>query len=89
LITEVDVAYLDGTFFAEGEVPGRSMAEIPHPFIQETMKRFESLPAAERTKIRFIHLNHTNPALQPDSEARRQIENAGFRVAKIGERVEL
>jgi pyrroloquinoline quinone biosynthesis protein B len=89
LIAEVDVAYLDGTFFTESEIPGRSMAEILHPFIEESMKRFEALPRAERAKIRFIHLNHTNPALRPDSAARRQIERAGFHVAEIGEQVGL
>jgi pyrroloquinoline quinone biosynthesis protein B len=89
LIAEVDVAYLDGTFFDEGEIPGRSMAEVPHPFIEESMRRFGSLPAAERAKIRFIHLNHTNPALRADSPARRQIERAGFRVAEVGEHVGL
>jgi pyrroloquinoline quinone biosynthesis protein B len=89
LIAEVDVAYLDGTFFAEGEIPGRSMAEVPHPFIVESMQRFADLPPAERAKIRFIHLNHTNPALRADSPARRQIERAGFRVAEVGERVGL
>ena len=88
-IAGVDVAYLDGTFFAEGEIPGRSMAEVPHPFIEESMERFESLPESERAKIRFIHLNHTNPALQPDSSARQKIERAGFRIAEIGERVGL
>ena len=89
LVAEVDVAYLDGTFFADGEIRGRSMSEVPHPFIVESMTRFEALPRAERAKIRFIHLNHTNPALQPDSEAHRRIERAGFRVAEIGERVRL
>ena len=88
-IAAADVAYLDGTFFAEGEIPGRSMAEIPHPFIEESMKRFEALPRAERAKIRFIHLNHTNPALRPGSPACRQIERAGFRVAAIGEHIGL
>jgi pyrroloquinoline quinone biosynthesis protein B len=89
LIAEVDVAYLDGTFFAEDEIPGRSMAEVPHPFIQESMQRFAALAPAERAKIRFIHLNHTNPALQADSPARREIERAGFHVAEVGERVGL
>ena len=35
--------------------------------------------------IRFLHLNHTNPALLPGSEARRRIEEAGFSVAEEGE----
>ena len=34
-----DVAYLDGTFFADGELPGRDMAEIPHPFVVESLRR--------------------------------------------------
>ncbi len=89
IVTQVDVAYVDGTFFANGEIPGRDMSEIPHPFIRETMKRLEGLPANERSRIRFIHLNHTNPALLPDSDARREIETKGFRLAEQGERFEL
>ncbi|MDZ7363793.1 MAG: MBL fold metallo-hydrolase [candidate division KSB1 bacterium] len=89
VIAGVEVAYLDGTFYADGEIPGRNMAEIPHPFIVETMARLASLPAAEKGKVRFIHLNHTNPALQKQSAAAQAIEKAGFRVAKEGEQVKL
>lgn len=80
-IRRVDAAYLDGTFFADGEVPGRAMSEIPHPFIEESLERFSRLSVAERRKIRFIHLNRTNPALFPDSEAAEAIRDAGMRVA--------
>jgi pyrroloquinoline quinone biosynthesis protein B len=86
LLAEVDAAWLDGTFYDGAEVPGRAMAEIPHPFITESMQRFESLPVSEKEKVRFIHLNHTNPALDPDSGARGTIEAAGFRVAEEGRR---
>ena len=82
LIGETELAFLDGTFYAEGEIPGRNMAEIPHPFIQESMARFATLPAADKSRIYFIHLNHTNPALLPDSDARKKIQQAGFRVAE-------
>jgi pyrroloquinoline quinone biosynthesis protein B len=82
IIAEVDVAYLDGSFYQEGEIPGRDMSEIPHPFISESMKRFASLPAQERSKIRFIHLNHTNPAIHDNSEARNNIERSGYGVAE-------
>jgi pyrroloquinoline quinone biosynthesis protein B len=87
VIADVDVAYLDATFFDSGEIAGRDMSGFPHPFIAHSMKRFDELPAEERAKIRFIHLNHTNPALRSDSEARRAIEAAGFLVAEEGERV--
>ncbi len=85
----VDVAYLDATFYADGELPGRDMSKIPHPFIAETMRRLKNQPAAVRAKVRFIHLNHTNPAHDPRSAAAKAIRAAGFRVAEQGERVEL
>jgi pyrroloquinoline quinone biosynthesis protein B len=89
VLARVDVALLDGTFFADGELPGRSMAEIPHPFIVETLERLREAPAALRAKVVFTHLNHTNPACDSGSEARARIEAAGMRVAREGERIEL
>ncbi len=84
-IASVDIAYLDGTFFANGEIPGRDMSGFPHPFISHTIERLAPLPASQRAKVRFIHFNHTNPALAPNSAARRAIEAAGMRVAEEGE----
>ncbi len=89
LLAGVDVAYLDGTFFADGEIPGRDMSTFPHPFIMHSMDRFAPLPEAERAKVRFIHLNHTNPALVDTSDAHREIRHRGFRVAKELERMGL
>jgi pyrroloquinoline quinone biosynthesis protein B len=83
VVAGADVAYLDGTFYRDGEVPGRAMSDIPHPFIQETMRRFATAPAGERSRIRFIHLNRTNPVGFDDSEERREVERAGFRVARM------
>jgi pyrroloquinoline quinone biosynthesis protein B len=88
-IARVDVALLDATFFGDGEIPGRSLAEIPHPFVVESIARFAKLPASERKKIVFTHLNHSNRAALPDSEERRAIEAAGMRVAREMERIEL
>jgi pyrroloquinoline quinone biosynthesis protein B len=88
MIAKVDVAYLDGTFFADREL-GRDMSGFPHPFIADSMERFRAIPPEERAKIRFIHLNHSNPALWPGSFQREVIENRGFRVAEQLERVEL
>jgi pyrroloquinoline quinone biosynthesis protein B len=89
LIPQVDVAYLDGTFYDFGEIPGRDMSTFPHPFIIRSMEKFKKFPKEERRKIRFIHLNHTNPALLSDSEARRTIEQNGFNVARELERIDL
>jgi pyrroloquinoline quinone biosynthesis protein B len=85
VLHSVDVAYVDGTFFDERELPGRDLSEIPHPTISETMRRLEALPAAGRAKVRFIHLNQSNPALRDPAIVRRR----GFAVAVEGERVRL
>ncbi|MEO1084065.1 MAG: MBL fold metallo-hydrolase, partial [Acidobacteriota bacterium] len=85
VISGVDYAFLDATFFADGEIPGRDMRGFPHPRIRDTMARLARRPEAERAKVHFIHLNHTNPALDPRSPERRQIEDAGFHVAARGQ----
>jgi pyrroloquinoline quinone biosynthesis protein B len=88
-ISEVSAAYLDATFYTEGEIPGRSMKDIPHPFIEESMQLFDSLPPTEKAKVHFIHFNHTNPVLNPDSDARKRVEDAGYHVAEQLEIFEL
>lgn len=88
-IAAVDMAFLDATFFADGELPNRDMSKIPHPFVSETMDLLADLPLAERQKVHFIHLNHTNPLLQTESPARQEVAERGFRVAFEGQRVGL
>jgi len=89
IIASVDIAYLDGTFFANGEIEGRDMSGFPHPFITHSMNRFDGLAPEEKAKVRFIHLNHTNPTLWPDSQAYKAVIEKGFRLAAEGEKVNL
>mgnify|MGYP006390531981 CR=1 FL=1 len=63
----------------------RPAAEVPHPTLAETLERLSSLPARERAKVRFVHLNHTNPAHDPRSREGRLVKARGFRVATEGE----
>jgi pyrroloquinoline quinone biosynthesis protein B len=88
VLAAVDAAWIDGTFWADGEL-SRDMSEVPHPRISATMARLAALPASERAKVRFTHLNHTNPALDPTSEQARSVVEAGFHVGTEGERVGL
>lgn len=81
-IKEVDAAFLDATFFADGEIPGRDMSGFPHPFIRHSMERFKGLDKEHKAKVHFIHLNHTNPALVPGSEARMEVQRNGYRIAE-------
>ena len=87
LISENDFAFLDGTFYANGEIPGRDMSEIPHPFIMESMELMQPLSKKDRLKVHFIHFNHTNPALQANSTAQRSILDNGFQVAVEGQQI--
>lgn len=81
----VDYAYLDATFFADGEIPGRDMSGIPHPRVVDTMARLAHLADAERARLRFIHINHTNPLRDPASPESAQLRAAGYRIAEEGE----
>ena len=89
LIQQVDYALLDGSFYKNGEIPGRDMSLIPHPFIEESMALFKDLPLEEKQKIIFIHFNHTNPLLQINSPERTEVLTAGFQIAAEGMVLEL
>ena len=88
LMDGVDVAYLDATFYDGRELPERVRAEIPHPPMVDTMARLADFARARPGAVRFIHLNHTNPAWN-DEALRGSIESKGFRIATVGERVAL
>ena len=79
----VDRAYLDATFFDASEVGYRDMSEIPHPFMVETMDFLGGLSATEKSKVHFIHMNHTNPCLSDTSSAYRHVVASGFHIAQM------
>jgi pyrroloquinoline quinone biosynthesis protein B len=89
LLESSDLALLDGAFFADGEIPGRSLKDIPHPFLSESIARFATLPAATRAKVHFTHLNHTNPAAEEHSSAWNAVRDAGMSILREGARFEL
>ena len=84
MIKSVDYAFLDGTFFDEKEINNRDISEIPHPFIIESLKLFKELDESEKSKVYFIHLNHTNPVLNSKSSEYKKVISAGFNIAKTG-----
>ena len=79
----VDYAFIDGTFYNGSEL-NRDMREIPHPSIEETLQLFSKQPLAERNKIYFIHINHTNPILTNKNGIRDLVESLGFNIAERG-----
>ncbi len=88
-VGKVDMALLDGTFYKNGELPGRSMSEVPHPFVEESLEKFSSLSSVEKSKIVFIHFNHTNPLLKKESAEKKKVKADGFGVAEQGMVIEL
>jgi len=85
----VDIALLDGTFFDAGELPGRNMEEIGHPLIVDTLRRLGPVVRKDGTRVLLTHLNHGNPAVAPESGARRRIREAGLEGAEDGMEIAL
>jgi pyrroloquinoline quinone biosynthesis protein B len=84
-----EVLLLDGTFWQDGELEHRDMSQVPHPRMATTLARWEALPPTQRPELWFVHLNHTNPALDPASAAARRVDAAGARIARAGDVIEL
>ena len=89
VVRSVDYALLDATFFKDGELGERDMSKIKHPFVSESMALFESMSEADRQRVIFIHMNHTNPLLYDGSPEQAEVERRGFRFAREGMRLEL
>jgi len=88
-VSDVDYAFIDATFYDGGEINNREISEIPHPFVIETMDLFKDQSRAIRNKIHFIHLNHTNPLLDPDSEQTKEVLSKGFHIARSNDIIAL
>jgi len=87
IVENSDYSLLDGTFYDINELPGRDMSQIPHPFIVETMKIFKN--SDKKDSIFFIHLNHTNPALDNSSNEFQNIIDSGFNITQRGNKLNL
>ena len=84
-VKKVDYAFLDASFFRDGEMKGRDMSKIPHPFTTETTSLFENETVETKNKIYFIHFNHTNPTILESHHLKDSIQNLGFNFAKEGD----
>lgn len=85
----VDVFLVDGTFYSGDELPGRDLSKIGHPLIVDSMNLFQPFVDAGSIEIWFTHLNHTNPAIDPTSDAAREIDRRGFGVLREGQEIGL
>ena len=86
LVLGFSFVFIDASFWDDNELPGRDMSAIPHPRVSATMDRLTELPDFIRSKVHFIHYNHTNPIRDPDSPQSREVIERGFNVARRGDR---
>ena len=88
-IKQVDYAIIDATFYDSKDVNYRDISEIPHPFVTESMDLFDTIDIKEKNKIYFIHLNHTNPLINKDSDQYKLVRSKGYNVAEEGMKLNL
>jgi pyrroloquinoline quinone biosynthesis protein B len=80
-------AFVDGTFHSADEIPGRAIAEIPHPLASETAALLAMVPSRSG-RVFLVHMNHTNRLLW-DEDARAALATLGLSVAREGQRIPL
>ena len=84
----VDIAFIDGTFWSEDELAGRNQETVPHPPVLQTLKMLGEKKQGD-PEIIFTHLNHTNPLYNRDSEQYAEVKRLGWSVAHQGQRFTL
>ncbi len=85
---EFDFLLIDATFYDSKEI-NRDISEIPHPLVTETIDLLSGLNIKHRNKVYFIHMNHTNMMLDPNSELSNLINSKGFNIARLGQKLYL
>ena len=78
MLSSVDVVLADASFYSKDELVGR--APVAHPLVLQTLEFFADLDC----ELVLTHLNHTNPVLDEDSEARSLVNAAGVQLAQMG-----
>jgi pyrroloquinoline quinone biosynthesis protein B len=88
------ILLFDGTVFTDSEMPdmglgvktGHRMGHLPISGEGGVMAQIDGLEIGRRI---FIHINNSNPILDENSAARREVEEAGWDVAFDGMELEL
>ena len=88
LTKEFDFLLIDATFYDSKEI-NRDISEIPHPLVTETMNLLSGLNKENRNKVYFIHMNHTNMMLDPNSDLSKLVTSKGFNIARLGQKLYL
>jgi pyrroloquinoline quinone biosynthesis protein B len=87
-LARADVLLFDGTFWSDDELKevfaaGQSAREIGHIPVSGPDGSLELLSGLKARKI-YVHLNNTNPLLDPSSTEYRLVREAGWEVGEDG-----
>jgi pyrroloquinoline quinone biosynthesis protein B len=77
VLTAVDIAIVDATFYSSNELGGRD--PVAHPYVPHTLDLFANIPG----QLVLTHFNHTNPLLDEVGSEYQQLA-AGVLLAQLG-----
>ncbi len=94
VLAACDAVFFDGTFWRDDEldhlgISSRTAREMGHVPISGAGGSLAALAQLRRPACLYLHINNTNPILDPASPERREVEAAGLRVAEDGMILEL
>jgi pyrroloquinoline quinone biosynthesis protein B len=93
-VAQSDLTLLDGTFWSDTELievrgggkTASEMGHLPLSGARGTLRELRGSACRERV---LIHINNTNPILDEDSTAHRDVREAGWQIAHDGMEFEL
>lgn len=80
---KVDIALLDGTFWSSDELSHRQQDLVPHPTVEDTLERLGERRDGD-PRVVFIHLNHTNPLHDLQSDEAKKVISCGWEIGVEG-----
>jgi pyrroloquinoline quinone biosynthesis protein B len=94
ILAKCDALFFDGTFWREDElnqlgISSRTARDMGHVPISGEAGSLDALAALRLPVCAYLHLNNTNPVLDPESAERREVESRGLRIAGDGMRFDL
>jgi len=93
-VSDSDLALLDGTFWSDDELikihgSGKTARNMGHLPLSGTRGLLEQLQLNGNVRRVLMHMNNTNPALDPESQENRTVRDAGWEIAHDGMEFEL
>jgi pyrroloquinoline quinone biosynthesis protein B len=93
IYTSCDTIFVDGTFWSDDELSqthagapmARAIGHVPMSGNDGTIAQLKGLPSLQKV---FVHLNNTNPVLDPRSGACNAVVEAGWKIGMDGWKLE-